>query len=65
MTMFQRIREAFFRFVSRLNKDDDDRAVFTGSEGDLTNFLAADLDKVLNEPEQTPLALARSSSRAA
>lgn len=65
MTMFERIREAFFRFISRVNKDDDDRAVFSGSEGDLTAVLAADLDKVLNDPEPTPLTIARSSSRAA
>lgn len=49
MTMFERIREAGFRLISRVNKDDEDRAVFTGSEGDLTRVLAADLDKVLNE----------------
>lgn len=49
MTMFERIREASFRFISRVNKDDDDRAVFTGSEGALTEILVADLDKVLNE----------------
>jgi hypothetical protein len=50
MTMFERIREAGFRVISKaLNKDDEERAVFTGSEGDLTAILAADLDKVLNE----------------
>ena len=49
MTMFERIREAGFRLISRVNKNDEDRAVFTGSEGDLTRVLAADLDKVLNE----------------
>ena len=29
MTMFERIREAGFRLISRVNKDDEDRAVFT------------------------------------
>jgi hypothetical protein len=49
MTMFERIREAGFRFISRVNNNDEDRPAFTGSEGDLTRVLAADLDKVLNE----------------
>lgn len=49
MTIFQRITQPFQKLISKLNKDDDDRAVFTGSEGDLTSFLVEDLDKVLNE----------------
>lgn len=50
MTMFQRVREAGFRAISKLlNKDDEDRPAFTGSEGDLSAILAADLDKVLND----------------
>lgn len=49
MTIFQRITQPFQKLISKLNNDDDDRAVFTGSEGDLTSFLAEDLDKVLNE----------------
>lgn len=48
MTMFERIREAFFHLISSF-QDDDGSDAFTGSEGDLTKILAADLDKVLNE----------------
>lgn len=67
MTLLQRVFNSFHRLVSKLNKDDDERAVFTGSEGDLTNFLAEDLEKVLNEKvESRPqMTRARSSSYAA